>query len=909
MSDSGQQRVVSAALAILDRARRGDPVVIMVEGEPGVGKSHVLDEIVARADGFRVLTTEAVEGDLIPMGSLAGWGIGPERSAGWSPVAGAEQIRQILEADGSGRPMVLALEDLQWADAESVEAIVAFMQRAVGERLALVVTTRPFGIEHPTWRRWAGRAAAVHRLVLSGLSLDEAIGLVRRRKPELPEATARTLWEYTSGSPLFLAALLAEHDEATLRRSRVLPAPAQFAELTGQRMSRLGEGGLTLLRSLAILGTGWTPVSVVTSVADPAGAEDSVDALDDLVASGLVKVREMDGVLELRTDHALVTSAVYHSIPLLERRRLHLRAAAVVAAVDAAIGHRVAAAVGHDDPLADEIVRYAEQCYARRAFRFCAQLLRWAAGLAADPDVRETCALDALFVGLLAGDVDAVRSARARLDTAGDRARAGLVLGAAEAFQGNFGLAREHLRAADAAAPPDARRLHYRIESLLGWAALASGAGNGEVIAVLDRAEASGVTDAATTAHASYARAMAEARSVGVHGSLAALAGLPEDPLAVPDELRYALGWRGSMRLLAGRYDQAVVDLGSTLGGIMAGREWELLPGTIRTFLGSAYWLRGDWEMEALHVRLVTSATDTYRSSLVLSTLSHGSSGRGDFDQADALLAECESALAVAPWQEPAQYLYFAKVIRLHADSTAGQRARLLPDLRSRLPVAVQPTGLVAASWLLHAAQGAIWAGELDLAAELIALLETDGGPAWGLFAVDWLRGLAAERAGDRPEALRLLRRSTRQPASLPFYRAHLLADLARLERGWGDDAAGRRAAQDALDIYRRLGARPYLDRTAALAADSPEATSPPYHSDSGLVAGDFASRYGLSEREVDVCTLLVNGMSYVQIAKELFITRSTVAYHLGNVYAKTGVSSRHDLVDLIRRPVSAGRG
>ena len=56
-----------------------------------------------------------------------------------------------------------------------------------------------------------------------------------------------------------------------------------------------------------------------------------------------------------------------------------------------------------------------------------------------------------------------------------------------------------------------------------------------------------------------------------------------------------------------------------------------------------------------------------------------------------------------------------------------------------------------------------------------------------------------------------------------------------------------------------------------------------------------------LSDRERDVVGLLVEGLSYAQIARELYVTRSTVSFHLTNAYAKTNTTSRHELVDLVR--------
>jgi DNA-binding NarL/FixJ family response regulator len=57
-----------------------------------------------------------------------------------------------------------------------------------------------------------------------------------------------------------------------------------------------------------------------------------------------------------------------------------------------------------------------------------------------------------------------------------------------------------------------------------------------------------------------------------------------------------------------------------------------------------------------------------------------------------------------------------------------------------------------------------------------------------------------------------------------------------------------------------------------------------------------------LSEREREVVTLLTQGLSYAQIAKELYVSRSTIAFHLSNIYAKTATGSRHELTEFLRR-------
>lgn len=94
-----------------------------------------------------------------------------------------------------------------------------------------------------------------------------------------------------------------------------------------------------------------------------------------------------------------------------------------------------------------------------------------------------------------------------------------------------------------------------------------------------------------------------------------------------------------------------------------------------------------------------------------------------------------------------------------------------------------------------------------------------------------------------------------------------------------------------------------YFGRTAtALGRDGVIAPTPP--TTETRVGG-----LGLTDRERDVAELAVSGFSYAQIARDLFVAQSTVGYHLSNIYAKCGVSSRHELTALVRSAeMSAGR-
>lgn len=495
---SSWRSAAELAASALPRARSGEPTTVVVTGEPGMGKSTLLDEVARRAEGFHVLSAAGLAGDVDPYSSLVGWGLSIDRADPRvsSPFLVAQEIRAVLDDIGPDQPVLLRLDDLQWADPESVQALIALMRRMSGDRLLLVVATRPLGDVHPQWQRWVDRSDRVVRVGLQGVSLAEAEELARPRQPGLDSSTVRMLWEHTGRNPLYLTALLSEYDRATLVGSRVAPAPEQFARIVQQQVARLGAPAARMLWAVVVLGAGWVPLADAAQVAGVADPEATVDAL---TAAGLAMVRDLAGGVEVRVAHALLRSAVYRQIPRLDRREMHARAAQVVALPEAVLDHRVAAASGYDDALAEDLARFGWSCYDRQRYRDAARLLRQSAGLTADVDRRERQWLDSLYVGAVAGDVGAVRAESDRVRLARDAIRRALVLGATEVLQGAAVLGVQILTADPSLLSepvgddPDRARVHYRLQVLLAWARTTSGAPTDLVLAGIRRCTELGI--------------------------------------------------------------------------------------------------------------------------------------------------------------------------------------------------------------------------------------------------------------------------------------------------------------------------------------------------------------------------------------------------------------------------------
>ena len=490
----------TADAAVLSAAS-GSPTVVVVEGAEGTGKSSFLDELADRAVGFDVLDAGGFESAAEhPFGILEQWGAinGMGSPPPASPFVGAKLLHELLDRHADNGPVLLRLDDLHWADRESVEALTWMLQRASGDRLLVGIASRPLAsTEHPAWQRWSSGRGRVLPVPLTGLTLENATRLLRDVRPDLNPATARRLWEHTDGNPSYLAALLAEYDGADLASRRWLPAPRAFAEAIDSQSRRLSGDALALVRAVAVLGTDWCSLADAGALAS---VEHPTDAAHELVEQGLLRMRVPDAGAAVRVAQPILHSAIYEQIPPAERRTLHGAAAGIVPRTDDVLGHRIAAVEQYDDALAAEIDAWASYLHEVSLHRLAARHLRAAAWLSSVPRDRERRWLDSLFESLLAQDTGVVRAVEHKVEDAEDVVRRDLVLGALATFEDDnheavywFGKQLDD----DETAPTADPLTHYRIEVLLAWARIQGGADTGLVAAGLARADGLAARDPA----------------------------------------------------------------------------------------------------------------------------------------------------------------------------------------------------------------------------------------------------------------------------------------------------------------------------------------------------------------------------------------------------------------------------
>lgn len=336
------------------------------------------------------------------------------------------------------------------------------------------------------------------------------------------------------------------------------------------------------------------------------------------------------------------------------------------------------------------------------------------------------------------------------------------------------------------------------------------------------------------------------------------------------------------LSLEAGELDRCERALHNALD-LEAGSPDSAPTGLPHMLLGHLYWLRGDWSLAQLYARMATrSATGLWRPTAApLGELIAAS--RGQMPALEKRLPGSHQHTALSGWLAG-----FARVVGAVEAGDTGRAARVIGASLHTPEPPEQAVPLM--TWrdieLLRAAALVANDAAMERArAGLRRLHATTGTPWSGLFG-SWGEALVAAHAGNREEALDRYRdaedHADRLPSEVPWYHARLLADHAALLASTGKRRAALDRYRSAHETASRLEARPLLARCAEGLA--------------GLRLPRSARGYRLTQRESDVARLVASGLTNKETATRLFVTPASIAFHLSNIYAKTGVHNRYEL-------------
>ncbi|HSD77606.1 MAG TPA: AAA family ATPase, partial [Solirubrobacteraceae bacterium] len=332
----------------------------VVTGEPGIGKTTLAGELARRAhaQGGAVLLGRSDEHALVPFqpwiealerlldalpgahadhwltahdGALAR--LLPARSAAHASVGAPrerylafELVRALLEDVAARRPVLLVLDDVHWADADSLSLLRHLARSAPGARLLVVLCARAAELEPAVAQTLAElrREGPLVRVELAGLD-DDAVGaLLARRTGATDLESARRYRARSGGNPFFLDELLREAQEAG---GDVEGPPAGVRDVIGRRLARLDGATLRALDVAAVWGTEFD-VAALARVDDRPVLE-VLEALDGAVEAALVAATDRQGRYAFA--HAIVAETIVSALPASRRARLHLQIAEVLA--------------------------------------------------------------------------------------------------------------------------------------------------------------------------------------------------------------------------------------------------------------------------------------------------------------------------------------------------------------------------------------------------------------------------------------------------------------------------------------------------------------------------------------------------------------------------------------------------
>ena len=403
----GRDRERGTLAEIVDRARGGHGSALLLRGEPGVGKSALLEDAVAAADGLTVLRTRGVESEaplpfaalhrllrpvLARLDSLPAPQADALRGAFGESAGGVGDrylvflatLNLLSEAAGE-HPVLAVVDDAHWLDDASAAALLFTARRLEGEAVALLFAIR----DDETGAFDTGDLPV---LTVAGVDADAAEALIADQVGDRLEATVAPavraeLLEVTAGNPLGLLeltrALSVEQLSGAARLPDRLPLTEGVERTFLDRYRRLPAPARTLLLVAAADDSG--RASTVARAARALGAD--ADALEVAEESGLVA--EAGGTLTLR--HPLVRSAIYAAATGTRRRQAHRALADALAGTpqeDRRAWHLAASVDGPDEDVVTALDDTAERARRRGGHEAAAAAWARAAELTLDPQAR-----------------------------------------------------------------------------------------------------------------------------------------------------------------------------------------------------------------------------------------------------------------------------------------------------------------------------------------------------------------------------------------------------------------------------------------------------------------------------------------------------------------------------------------
>jgi DNA-binding CsgD family transcriptional regulator len=917
---------MGAELATLGRllsGARAGPVAVLIEGEAGIGKTTLwaaaLD--LARERSWRVLAArpgEAEAGfsygvacDLLgpvleeTLGGLPG----PQRRAVETAFLRAEGradahavsagVLGVLQALLVSGPVLAAVDDLQWLDAESARVLeYAFRRLTTGQLVVLAASRPPGSGSAPLRLERAVGEERLHTLVLGPMPMGHVHPLIHQRLGAwLPRPVLRRVYDASGGNPFFAL----EMARSVLRQgmpasTEALPVPGTLRGLVQDRLAGLS----------AAAGEALTVVSVVSRA--PPALVAAVAGSWDLAMAGLAEAEDA-GILirsggQVEFSHPLLASVVYAQTRPARRRALHRAvaealdgpAAGIAADSGARAWHLALGAEGPDAGVARALEVAAAAARSAAAPDGAARLAELACRLTppgCEPDRVRRC-MDLAQYLFEAGDTLGARSELeglvTRMAPGPDRARVLLRLGKVLYLAESSPAAEQCAKQAIAEAGPATLLLaeaHALAAQLADHNNHDREAHARQAVQLMSQQANPDPTILAT---ALTALGMADYyQGRGVSRELLEQATVLEESAAE----RPPVVWRA--KTIMGQFLKYADDFGAAREILIAARhaaEEEGDEGSLPDILGHLAELElwaGDWQRAAAYAAECVEAAERteqevllsvnrYARALVNAHLGLAGPARADAEAGLAFGEQCGDPWLIGINLWVLGFLELSLGRLAEADRHLSRAADIGESIGLREP----------GQWRFHAdhVEAVIGLGELARAGDLLDRFEGRAqatGRAWALATAARSRGLLNAAQGDMDGATAAFKQALahHQCLPMPFELGRTVLARGQLLRRLKQKRAARESLQEALEVFERLGAPLWAERARA---------------ELRRIGLRPAAPLSLTPTEERVADLVATGHTNREVAQALFVSVHTVEDNLRRIYRKLGVRSRTEL-------------
>lgn len=923
----GRDGAVEELMEILRTVRKGKVGTVVLTGPSGSGKTAVLEYFLEHcrtvARGVRVLSAMGDEWEA--QFALAGYSqlmlTSPLRSAkdygggealASAPVAALTPAQVVnyaatlsthlqgLQAHGT---VVVAVDDVQKLDEESLRILIFVIRRLHGKRILFLLTLNPMDaplVPSGVLDFLAGHQVA--RLQMEALSPQQVQELARRMLGiDLSATAAHGLVRHTDGIAQLIVELLHELPRDTWQTwFPSLPPTSRVRARVRSVLAAASPGLASVAEAASVLGTS----AGLAELSRVGGVEAIMAALDEGHRAGLLRLSVDQASSAVVFQEPGAAEAIYEQIVPSRRIALHRLAAEVVQSEGEQLGHRVSATPGADEDLAEELEDFARRQATLGAWQDASTALFSASRLSADIRSRNDRLLRAVDALVGSGNVAQAQMWAGTVDALPSSPLRSSVLGYLSTVSGQNDSARTQLEMAwrtsnperepGAAAQVAQRFVLHGVASWDGpliteWAERAMALTQPGTPAHVESEAIYGLglyarglpAEAEASYQSAFAHAAESAQKQRVQmgaGWLALRLDNVETALvnfesAAPTEYRggslrislWAEAWLARTHLVLGNWDAAA----ATIARASVRLETSRMP-LIRPLL---YWtaaelwsMRGDWERARYYVSQAAVQPGTYRSMQVPASLA-----RARFHEARA---DYESALAVL---QPLTEL----------DPWTADRVSFWPWQDTYVNALVMTDQLDTAEAFLTAFERV--PRQRDVPSDLARMA--------------WARGRLLAAQGDPDAAREYFEAALGHLRGLnrPYLRARISFAFGQSMRRAGKRRLASSVLRAARDLYDSLGAATYVERCdRELKATGLDVGNLPDPADPVLkAASDHHTQ--LTTQEYAVAELVAGGATNKEAARALFLAEKTVQYHLTRLYRKMGIRSRSELAAAFR--------